>query len=411
MRRRVTFTEAFVRKVAGGGRGASGSRPKDRLKDRLLMDAGCPGLGLRLRAGGGRRYVCLVGGRYRTIGDPALIPLEDARAACHRMRAEPDEAKPDCPSFTCFVDGDWRAQYLARQKPRSRTRCEVALRTQLIPAFGVRRLDAISRADCLAWFDRYSAAAPGGANRTLDVLRQIMGAAVRAGHIAHNPTKGIVKNRRIRPMRFLTPEEVTRLHRTLDRMEAERPGWRARLDIVRLLLLTGCRVGEITGLTWREVDGGADVGTAAQGGSGGPTGNGGMRLTLADGKTGSRTVWLGPVAARILARQRHKGIGKGASLYVFPRASDPSRPVAGVAWHWRRIRQRAGLMDVRLHDLRHTFASHAVRGGVPLPVVARLLGHRNVAMTLRYAHAGDAEVAAAAERVGEAVWGMLGEEL
>ena len=70
---------------------------------------------------------------------------------------------------------------------------------------------------------------------------------------------------------------------------------------------------------------------------------------------------------------------------------------------WQRIRQRAGLMDVRLHDLRHTFASHAVRSGVPLPVVARLLGHRNVAMTLRYAHAGDAEVAAAAERVGEAV--------
>ena len=126
------------------------------------MDAGCPGLGLRLRAGGGRRYVCLVGGRYRTIGDPALMPLEDARAACRRMHAEPDGAKPDCLSFAGFIDGDWRAQYLARQKPRSRIRCEVALRTQLMPAFGARRLDAISRADCLAWFDRYSATAPGG---------------------------------------------------------------------------------------------------------------------------------------------------------------------------------------------------------------------------------------------------------
>ena len=407
MRRRVTFTEGFVRKVAGGGCGKSRSRPKDRPKDRLLMDAGCPGLGLRLRAGGGRRYICLVGGRYRTIGDPALMVVEDARAACRRMRVEPDDARPDCPTFASFVEGEWRAQYLARQKQRSRTRCEVALRTQLMPAFGARRLDAISRADCLAWFDRYSAGAPGGANRTLDVLRQIMGAAVRAGHIAHNPTKGIVKNRRIRPMRFLTPEEVARLHRTLDRMEAERPGWRARLDIVRLLLLTGCRVGEITGLTWREVEGGADTGTGVQDRSGGPTGNGGMRLTLADSKTGSRTVWLGPPAAWILARQRHTGTDKGGSGYVFPRAGDPSRPVAGVAWHWQRIRQRAGLMDVRLHDLRHTFASHAVRSGVPLPVVARLLGHRNVAMTLRYAHAGDAEVAAAAERVGEAVQSLL----
>ena len=219
MRRRVTFTEGFVRRAFGGGRGTSENMSKGQ-KGQTVMDAGCPGLGLRLRAGGGRRYVCLVGGRYRTIGDPALMPLEDARAACRRMRAEPDEAKPDCPSFAGFVDGDWRAQYLARQKPRSRTRCEVALRTQLIPAFGVRRLDAISRADCLAWFDRYSAGAPGGANRTLDVLRQIMGAAGQAGHIAHGPTKGIVKNRRIRPMRFLTPEEVTRrFRRRLDRME------------------------------------------------------------------------------------------------------------------------------------------------------------------------------------------------
>ena len=103
------FTEGFVRKVAGEGCGPSGSRPKDktkdRPKDRLIMDAGCPGLGLRLRAGGGRRYVCLVGGRYRTIGDPALMPLEDARAACRRMRAEPDDAKPDCPSFAGFVKG------------------------------------------------------------------------------------------------------------------------------------------------------------------------------------------------------------------------------------------------------------------------------------------------------------------
>ena len=70
-------------------------------------------------------------------------------------------------------------------------------------------------------------------------------------------------------------------------------------------------------------------------------------------------------------------------------------------------RKRAGLEDVRLHDLRHSFASHAVMKGVPLPVVARLLGHKQVRMTLRYAHVGEREVEAAAERIGQAITALM----
>ena len=70
---------------------------------------------------------------------------------------------------------------------------------------------------------------------------------------------------------------------------------------------------------------------------------------------------------------------------------------------WYRVRKKAGIEDVRLHDLRHTVASHAVMSGVPVPVVSRLLGHSNVRMTLRYAHLGDREIEAAAERVGQAI--------
>ena len=78
---------------------------------------------------------------------------------------------------------------------------------------------------------------------------------------------------------------------------------------------------------------------------------------------------------------------------------------------WYRIRKEAGLDDVRLHDLRHTYASHAVMQGTPLPVVARLLGHSDPTMTLRYAHTGDAETAGAAERIGAMISGLLGQRV
>ena len=88
---------------------------------------------------------------------------------------------------------------------------------------------------------------------------------------------------------------------------------------------------------------------------------------------------------------------------MFPSPRDPGRPRGVQLSLWYRIRREAGIEDVRLHDLRHTHASHAVMNGVPVPVVSRLLGHSNVRMTLRYAHLGDREIEAAAERVGRAI--------
>ena len=88
---------------------------------------------------------------------------------------------------------------------------------------------------------------------------------------------------------------------------------------------------------------------------------------------------------------------------MFPSPYDPTRPRSRNLALWYRVRREAGIEDVRLHDLRHTHASHAVMNGVPVPVVSRLLGHSNVRITLRYAHLGDREIEAAAERIGEAM--------
>ena len=96
------------------------------------------------------------------------------------------------------------------------------------------------------------------------------------------------------------------------------------------------------------------------------------------------------------------------AAFRFPSPRDPARPRGLNLSLWYRVRQEAGIEDVRLHDLRHTLASHAVMNGVPVPVVSRLLGHSNVRMTLRYAHLGDREIKAAAESIGQAIGAMMG---
>ena len=252
------------------------------------------------------------------------------------------------------------------------------LERQLIPAFGRLPLAAIRRIDVERWFDAYSRTAPGGANKALEILGQIMNAALAAGHVESAPVKGIAKNPRSKLTRFLSAEEIERLHRVLDRLVEERPSRRQQADIVRLLLLTGCRVGEILKLQWSEVDG--------------------DRLNLAHTKTGPRRVWLSQAAQTILARQP-----RASSSYVFPSPRHPDKPLSDTLCLWLRAPKEAGLDDVRLHNLRHTVASQAVARGVPLSTVARMLGHAGPKMTLRYAHVGDRDLQAAAERIGKAI--------
>ena len=163
--------------------------------------------------------------------------------------------------------------------------------------------------------------------------------------LERNPTAGVRKNACPVFTRFLSSEEIDRLHDTLDRLVGRRPSWRRQADIVRLLLLTGCRRGEIVELKWSEVDG--DV------------------LRLAKTKTGSRTVWLNEPAQAILAAQP-----RTVSPYVFPTPTDPARPRSRNLSLWRRARKDARIEDVRLHDLRHTVASQAVARGIALSTVA-----------------------------------------
>ena len=183
-----------------------------------------------------------------------------------------------------------------------------------------------------AWFDEYSRTAPGGANHALNLLRRLLNHAVVCGHLPTNPTRGIKRNPRPKLTRFLSREEVRRLHRVLDQYSHTRPSRVQQADIIRLLLLTGCRKSEIVTMRWQDIDGDT--------------------LNLADAKTGPRRVFLSAPARAIPERQTWS-----ESAYVFPSPLDPGRPLSRNLPLWYSVRKEAGIEDVRLHDLRHSCAS------------------------------------------------------
>ena len=374
--RRRRLTDANVARLAPTAR------------EYTVWDTRHGGLGVRVRPSGHRSFVYCRKGEDRarriTLGPAELTGVEEARAKCLAIETGARVGRPErgaVPTFGEFVAGPGQACF-DRCKPSTRNAATLALNARLLPAFGPRPLDRITRAGVTRWFDEYSLTAPGGANRTLDLLRRILNHAVACGYLQTNPARGIKRNPRPKLTRFLSREEVRRLHHVLDRYARARTTRARQADIIRLLLLTGCRKSEIVTLRWQDVDGDT--------------------INLADAKTGPRRVFLNAPARAILERQP-----QSESAWVFPSPTDPKRPLSRDLPLWYAVRKEAGIEDVRLHDLRHTFASHAVLQGIPLPVVSRMLGHKHPSMTLRYAHVGDRHTEAAAERIGTAIARVL----
>lgn len=270
-------------------------------------------------------------------------------------------------TFAAFVAGIWRRDCHDRCKPSTRATNDCWLRNQLLPNFGVRELRDIAPADVSRWFDAYAALRPGGANRALDVLRQILAHAVLLGHAERNPAAHVRHVAMRVRTRFLSLTEIRRLLDDLAAHAARSSGG-DQADVIRLLLYTGMRKREAMDLRWSEVGDG--------------------RIHLRDAKTGPRTVVLSAAARALLDRRPRAG------ERVFPACAGKSELSL-----WRKVRPTG----VRLHDLRHTFASHLAIRGTPVPVIARLLGHATPKMSLRYAHLSDSAVILAASDIGGSI--------
>ena len=374
MNRKERLTDTLVRKL------------KPEFREYTLRDTLVPSLGVRVHPSGGRSFIHVGGGKRASLGPVSFKTVSEARKESLEQLTRGSDENTAVPCFREFATGPWRDSWVHRCKPATIRWRDGYLNARLLPTFGTRRLDRITPAMVHRWFDDYSKMAPGGANHSLKILRHIFNHAASCGHITASPARSVSPNPRKRLTRFLSQEELHRLHGMLDHYdnsEKIRPAQRMQIDIIRLLMLTGCRKNEIVRLQKREVLGAS--------------------LRLSDSKTGPRTVFLNAEARAII--ERHMA---GDSALVFPSPLEPSRPLNDHLPLWYAIRRDAGIDDVRLHDLRHTYASHAVMQGTPLPVVAKLLGHSKTTMTLRYAHTGDRETEAAAERIGGMISELLG---
>ncbi len=367
---RTRLTDAGIRRLTPG------------VREFTVRDTMVPSLYVRVHPSGTRTFVCHFPDTKTSLGPATLLTVDEARRECLRLQTEGTDRKAVAPVFAAFANGPWRDSWFPRCKPSTNRGRDQVLDTQLLPTFGDSRVDRITPAHVNRWFDAYSRTSPGAANYALAVLRHVLNYAVRLEHITANPARGVRPNPRPKRTRFLSRDEIDRLLVVLSRHACGRRSQQA--DIIRLLLLTGCRKGEIVRLRRREVDAGC--------------------LRLEDSKTGPRTVFLNRTARAIL--ERHLGATTGE--FVFPSPKDPAGPISVSLPLWYAVRREAGIEDVRLHDLRHNFASQAVMQGVPLPVVARLMGHSQVTTTLRYAHACDTEVETAAERIGVTISERLG---
>lgn len=180
--------------------------------------------------------------------------------------------------------------------------------------------------------------------------------------------------------RFLSSEELQRLAKALDADEAAKLAENEGVaPAIRLLVLTGCRLSEILTLEWRFVDLSNKV------------------LRLPTSKTGAKVVPLSSAAIQLLKDLRATAPKK--AKYVCVGGGKDGR-IVNLQKSWRRIRKSAGLPDVRLHDLRHTFASFGAGAGLSLPMIGKLLGHKHTATTARYAHLADDPVRQSVELIG-----------
>lgn len=362
----------------------------------ILWDSVIPGFGVRVYPSGKKAFVLFyrLSGRQRffTIGAYGPLTLEQARTRAKRRIGEVAEGEDPLEQRKKERQGetvrDLCEAYLERHAALKRSARDDRRRIEqrIIPSWGNRKADSITRADVAALHSKIGQDAPYEANRTIALLSKMFELARRWGFVpenAANPARGIDKFREHKRDRWVTHEELPRVTVAI----AQEPNLYVRAALW-LYLLTGVRKTELLKTKWEDVD-------LVR-----------CELRLPETKAGRvHYIPLSPPAIALLERMpKEEG-----NPYLLPSTKAPGRHLVNIEKPWRRVRKAARVEDVRLHDLRRTVGSWLAQAGNSLPLIGRVLNHTNPQTTAIYARLGDDLARQALEKHGQMITAIAGE--
>jgi integrase len=385
----------------------------------FIWDDDVSGFGVVVQKSGTKSYVVQYRHRGRshrlTIGQHGILTVDEARARARKIRAnardedpiakrrEERKAELSARTFGTLAEEFMRVHVEKKRKPRTVGEYQGLLDRNILPTFRYSRLKEMTRADVIRLHTRM-ANRPTEANRTLAVISAIWNWAAKRDELsfADNPARSVERYEERGRQRFLSSDEMGRLGDVLRQAETgglpwrpSRPGKNAkhtpkadrrrRIDVhavaaIRLLIFTGARLREILDVKWDEVDCERSL------------------LHLADSKTGQKTIYLSAPALTVISALKRKG----ANPYLIPGAKK-NAPRADLNRPWRAVAHAAGLTGVRVHDLRHSFASVGAGSRLGLPILGKLLGHTQAATTARYSHLDASPMHEAANIIGRQI--------
>jgi integrase len=367
----------------------------------ITKDALVRSFGIRITAAGARSFVLKyrrkLDGRERcyTIGSFPDWGTTAAREEAKRLKraidggADPVGEQEENRAAATVADlcARFERDYLPRKRPSTQRVYRQQIRTDILPAFGKTKVAAVSHADIDGFHHRLSTRAPTHANRTLAVLSKMFSLAVRWGWRGDNPCKGVERNQENKRHRYLNGAELARLSTALAQLRDQNGA-----NAIRLLLLSGARQGELLAAKWPDCDLEAGIWT---------------KPASTTKQAALHRVPLSAAAVQLLTEMRAQA-DDGAE-WIFPARGGGHRPHVNEAWI--KARKAAKLDGVRLHDLRHAYASILASAGLSLPVIGALLGHATPVTTARYAHLFDDPLRQATERASAIITGKAPAEV
>jgi integrase len=361
-----------------------------RGNNRITYDDSVPGFGARITSTGAVSFVL----NYRrkadgierrfTIGTFPAWSVTAAREEAKRLKREVDgggdpvgkfKAEREAPTVAGLC-ARFEAEHLPRLRPSTAQMYRGLIKNEVVPALGRMKVAAVGFEVIDQLHRNVSRRAPYLANRLLALLSKMFALAVLWNMRSNSPVRGVQRNQEIKRKRYLSNDELARLMKALATYQKIEVA-----DAIRLLLLTGARKTEALSATWSQFDFGAGAWTKPG--------------ATTKQKTDHCVPLSGP-ALQLLARIRERN---KSAKYVFP-GPGPSGHRTSLKRDWGRICREAGIVGLRIHDLRHSFAAQLASAGVGLHVVGGLLGHTQPGTTSRYAHLFDDTLRAATERVG-----------